>query len=578
MTPKKKPSGKNCVICMEIWKKKQFSVLCSTCKNLIHGPSEKKSCSLINIEEYNELNHSGKLHNWTCPRCSAEELPFSRLCNNEFNIIFQSNIKNSAILPDSNTQSFIDNCNEININTIEDTTDDLSNIFDSINSKYYGIHDLNKIKVKSDTALSMCHLNIASLNKHFDDLHQTLSSLKIKFDIIGISEHKINSNYGPLLNLDIEGYKPFIYNSSPTSHGGTGFYISNKTNYKKRDDLILYSPGDFESTFIEIIIPNKKNMIIGCLYRHPSSKISITDFSNSFIDPLLNKISSEGKLFSLMGDFNVDLLKSDKNDNIKDFYSTFSNHFCAPYILQPTRPTSRTLIDNIFMNSIDFKSYSGNLTILLSDHFIQFVVLEGFFKKNPHMKNNIRERNFKNFNEREFKETLSSIEWNAVLQLNANDPSLSLSNFHNKINYLLDECAPFRKLSRKDLSLKNKPWIDNSILNKIKERDKLLRKYNRCKNIVQRNVFLNNYKRLRNEVTNLKRKSKVNYYKDFFEKNKTKTSTIWKGINSIVKLKHSYSNNLRIIDDNGSIISDPTFSIIILQELVLTLKKKPFFF
>ena len=226
------------------------------------------------------------------------------------------------------------------------------------------------------------------------------------------------------------------------------------------------------------------------------------------------------------------------------------------------------------MNSIDFKSYSGNITILLSDHFIQFVVLEGFFKKNPHMKNNIRERNFKNFNEREFKETLSSIEWNAVLQLNANDPSLSLSNFHNKINYLLDECAPFRKLSRKDLSLKNKPWIDNSILNKIKERDKLLRKYNRCKNIVQRNVFLNNYKRLRNEVTNLKRKSKVNYYKDFFEKNKTKTSTIWKGINSIVKLKHSYSNNLRIIDDNGSIISDPTFSIIILQELVLTLKKK----
>ena len=54
------------------------------------------------------------------------------------------------------------------------------------------------------------------------------------------------------------------------------------------------------------------------------------------------------------------------------------------------------------------------------------------------MKNNIRERNFKNFNEREFKETLSGTEWNTVLRLNTNDPNLSLSNFHNKINYLLD--------------------------------------------------------------------------------------------------------------------------------------------
>ena len=557
MTPKKKPSGQYCVICMEVWKKDQLSVQCSKCKRLVHGPSEKKYCSLISIDEYNDLEYSGRLKNWICPFCVAGEFPFSSLYDNEFNIQFQPNIKNPAILPDSNTQVFIDNCNKINMNTLEKTSDDYSNIFDGINSKYYGIHELNKIKVKSDTSLSMCHLNIASLNKHFDDLHQTLSSLKIKFDIIGISEHKINNTHGPILNLDIEGYKPFIYDSSPTSHGGTGFYISDTINYKKRDDLVLYSPGDFESTFIEVIIPNRKNMVIGCLYRHPSSKISITDFTNGFIDPLLNKISTEGNLFSLMGDFNIDLLKSDKTDNIKEFYTTFSSHFCAPFILQPTRPSSGTLIDNIFINSIDFKSHSGNLTILLSDHFMQFVVLEGFFKNNPHIKNNIRERDFKNFNEREFKETLSGIGWESVLQLDANDPNLSLANFHEKINFLLDECAPFRKLSKKDLSLKNKPWIDNTIIKKIRKRDKLLKKYNRCKDVVQKNIILNDFKVLRNEVTKLKRKSKESYYKHFFEKHKTNTATIWKGINSIVKLKSSSIKNLRIIDDNGSLNCDP---------------------
>ena len=56
-----------------------------------------------------------------------------------------------------------------------------------------------------------------------------------------------------------------------------------------------------------------------------------------------------------------------------------SSHFFAPYVLQPTRLISNTLIDNIFVNSIEYMSHSGNLTIQISDHLFQFVLLEGFF-------------------------------------------------------------------------------------------------------------------------------------------------------------------------------------------------------
>ena len=45
----------------------------------------------------------------------------------------------------------------------------------------------------------------------------------------------------------------------------------------------MYSPGDFESTFIEVIFPNKKNMIIGCA-RHPTSNSSIHDYRMYVID------------------------------------------------------------------------------------------------------------------------------------------------------------------------------------------------------------------------------------------------------------------------------------------------------
>ena len=96
-----------------------------------------------------------------------------------------------------------------------------------------------------------------------------------------------------------------------TSHGGTGFFISDQINYKLREDLKIESDGNVESTFIKLIIPNKKNMIIGCIYRHPNSQISVNEFTTNYMNPLLTNISSEGKLCSLMGDFNIDLLKAD---------------------------------------------------------------------------------------------------------------------------------------------------------------------------------------------------------------------------------------------------------------------------
>ena len=557
----KRPSGQNCFICQNIWKKKQIIIKCSNCKKVIHGPSGKKSCSLLTIEEYNNLNVSDRLTEWICPYCTANELPFHSLDDGQFKVQFQPFITNPIIFPNSDVQLFINKCNSIDYTDDRSSeamsNDELDDIYNKINSKYYGIHEINKIKINSAASLNLGHVNIASLSKHFEDLHLTLSSLKIKFDIIGISEHKINSN-GPIINIDIEGYKPFIYDISETSHGGTGFYIKNTINYKMRDDLKLFSPGDFESTFIEVIMPNRKNMVIGCIYRHPSSKISIGDFTSVWIDPLLTKVASEEKLFSLMGDFNIDLIKSDSNVDANFFYNTMSSHLCAPFILQPSRPSSGTLIDNIFVNSVEFKSHSGNLSILLSDHFFQFVLLENFFKSTVHKNPKIRERSFRNFNEREFRETLDDIQWDSILQLHLKDPNLAINNFHSKINYILDELAPYRTLSKKELNLKSKPWLNNDILNMIKKRDKLLKRMNKCSDPELKLDLLKNFKVLRNEITKIKRQAKADYYKKFFESNKTKSSSVWKGIRSIIRLKStSFNSYLKVLNNDGSLISNP---------------------
>ena len=142
-----------------------------------------------------------------------------------------------------------------------------------------------------------------------------------------------------------------------------------------RQDLQFNSPGNFESTFIEIQFLKKKNLIVGCIYRHPSS---IYEFSTNYLDPILQKVSNENKQCILMGDFNVDLPKINSHKESNEFFNNMTSHFFTPYIREPARLRSKTLIDNIFFNSLENQSLSGNLFIEISDHLIQFLILEGF--------------------------------------------------------------------------------------------------------------------------------------------------------------------------------------------------------
>ena len=98
-----------------------------------------------------------------------------------------------------------------------------------------------------------------------------------------------------------------------------------------------------------------------------------------------------------MGDFNIDLLKSETDNKSLVFYNNLSSYFFTPYVLQPTRLHSRTLIDNIFFNSLEYQSNSGNILIKLSDHLIQFLIIEGFVKEKFNPEINLYKKRFQPF-------------------------------------------------------------------------------------------------------------------------------------------------------------------------------------
>ena len=114
--------------------------------------------------------------------------------------------------------------------------------YTQINSQYYDITEFNRISRNKEASFNLIHNNLASITKHHD-LQLTLSLLQTKFDVIGITEHKISKEINtPISNIDIPGYQPFVFDCSDISHGGTGFYIKNAVVFNKRDYLKFYSP------------------------------------------------------------------------------------------------------------------------------------------------------------------------------------------------------------------------------------------------------------------------------------------------------------------------------------------------
>ena len=208
----------------------------------------------------------------------------------------------------------------------------------SVDSKYHDINDFNKLSINKNSSFATLHLNIASLSKHFENLQNFLSLWIHSFDIIGILEHKINKNS---MNIDLTqpGYT-FYFNETESSHEGIGFFLSDNLTFKQSLNLLINELRRLESTFIELIFPNKRNMICDFIYKHPNMKIS--RFNNQYLMPLLTNIQKEEKTCMLTGDFNINLLNTKTNTNVSEFYNNMRSHFFALYILQPPRLTKNS--------------------------------------------------------------------------------------------------------------------------------------------------------------------------------------------------------------------------------------------
>ena len=127
-----------------------------------------------------------------CIVCLQENIPFTKISDNEFDICINKGIS-SQLFENITEINFFSRQQKKYIQKINDllksSRDEMSSDDDETNfidCNYYDVNEFNKANFIPDKNFSIFHMNIHSLQLHFDELKLMLQLLNFKFDIIAL--------------------------------------------------------------------------------------------------------------------------------------------------------------------------------------------------------------------------------------------------------------------------------------------------------------------------------------------------------------------------------------------------------
>ena len=382
----------------------------------------------------------------------------------------------------------------------------------------FEINDVSKLK-----GIKLVHLNVRSLYNKMDQIRDSFVSM----DVILISETWLVPSI-PDSALKIPGYN-FIRQdrNHPDGKRGGGLCIYVKSIYKIDflEDCFNKVTEDFELIGIAIKHPNIKPFNVVGIYRPPSGKQHV--FIKYLNDNLPNLISDRRETF-LLGDFNINYATDETRNKHK--LRTFELKFnLVQLIKSPTRTTTstQTIIDWIYTDSANI-SQSGTLNINMSDHLPVFLVRKKSRTKIERHKTS--GRSYIRYNKDIFNQLLDQQDWTVFD--NSDEVDQMWSEIEMKITNSLDKICPVRELLVSD----SKPeWLNNEIIQVMRNRDKAYRRARRSENEVdwRKATFL------RNRVEILIKTFKQNKIKDNINRHRNNPAKFWKEIRTILPYESS---------------------------------------
>ena len=210
------------------------------------------------------------------------------------------------------------------------------------------------------------HLNIVSLDKHFNDLKLFLNRFPKKVEVLCISETRLTDS--KIKFCELPGYNLYYCNSK-TSAGGSAIYVSDNIKCQPLSKTKI-NITNCEDVWVELTLKNNVTLIVGSVYRHPNNTANdIKTFEDAFIS-IIKSFKTYQK-YLVMGDFNIHYDKIDTSKTIEDYANHINSVGCVQLINKPTRicATCSSTIDHAYINS----TCASNVSTLIlqediSDH------------------------------------------------------------------------------------------------------------------------------------------------------------------------------------------------------------------
>ena len=349
------------------------------------------------------------------------------------------------------------------------------------------------------------HLNTRSLFKKIDQCRIMFEASNI--DIITISETWLTKNI-PTSSIQIQGYLSLRQDRSSAGTNkkrGGGLVTLIHETHKDLPDLST-SNKHCEVLWTKLAMPNCRNMIVCNIYRPPGGKMAKCI---EYLELCRGSVNINKTDVIVLGDLNVDFANKATADYKKLSFFLKSNQL-SQLIKMSTRITQKTATTlDLAITNCRYISQSGTIPAYLSDH--QPVYLIKKKGRDSRSKISFQGRSYRNFNEEEFKGTLRNKEWRDIIDMSTLESAWN--SLYMEIKKELDLICPIRKYTVRGRKPK---WLDNDLIERIKDRDYFCRKAKRTHDEDDWNIA----KRLRN-VTNFNiRQVKVNFIINNLETNK----------------------------------------------------------
>ena len=391
----------------------------------------------------------------------------------------------------------------------------------------------------------IAHLNLRSMNNKFDLLKIHIQQMN--FHIFTFSESWLTSSI-PDHMIKVDGYNIVRLDRewkedgrhTQKKGGGVGIYINEDLAYSTETlKEYNYSTKDIECLWVNILMKNSKDIIIGVVYRPPSGSVDV--LCEKLSDSLEEIGNTYNKEIFILGDFNVNYLQKD-NPHTKQLTQFEVLTGLKQIVNKPTRMGN--CIDLIFSNSTDIAN-SGVVDVNLSDHDLIFATKKKTTPKREHI--DFLGRSYRNYDANVFKNKLSTFDWYDYWLLD--DPSLCWGYLLAQIQKEIDTMCPLKKRRVRNT---NEPWLNNEILEAIFDKDQAWKQAKRS----GLDGDLHRAKRLRNDVKDMIRRAKRNYVQDELNDENISAKKFWQKLNYILPSKERGNSISLVNEDNGEVIED----------------------